>query len=152
MNKKHIVSLWINSKTIDKAKSVSNNLTIKCGSKTNTYNGSSALTVDVDNSLYEANLKWGGKNFSDSFGPLDAALVPRLGANRFAYAFPQGISADISTDNGATWTPYPKLTNDMKYALTSDGSQLFYLSGDKDTKPTKTTNILSIIIQFLYYF
>lgn len=132
---------WINSKTIDKAKSVSNNLTIKCGSKTNTYNGSSALTVDVDNSLYEANLKWGGKNFSDSFGPLDAALVPRLGANRFAYAFPQGISADISTDNGATWTPYPKLTNDMKYALTSDGSQLFYLSGDKDTKPTKNAQL-----------
>lgn len=132
---------WINSKTIDKAKSVSNNLTIKCGSKTNTYNGSSALTVDVDNSLYEANLKWGGKNFADSFGPLDAALVPRLGANRFAYAYPNGISADISTDNGATWTPYPNLTNDMKYALTSNGSQLFYLSGDKDTKPTKNSQL-----------
>lgn len=131
---------WINSKTIDKAKSVSNNLTIKCGSKTNTYNGSSALTVDVDNSLYEANLKWGGKNFSDGFGPIDAALVPRLGANRFAYAYPNGISVDISTDNGATWTPYPNLTEDMKYALTSEGTQL-YLSGVRNTTPVNTAQM-----------
>lgn len=131
---------WINSKTIDKAKSVSNNLTIKCGSKTNTYNGSSALTVDVDNSLYEANLKWGGKNFSYGFGPLDAALVPRLGANRFAYAFPQGISVDISTDNGATWTPYPNLSDDMKYNLTSEGTDL-YLSGVRNTTPVNTAQM-----------
>ena len=131
---------WINSKTIDKAKSVSNNLTIKSGSKTNTYNGSSALTVDVDNSLYEANLKWGGKNFSNSFGPIDAALVPRLGANRFAYAYPNGISVDISTDSGVTWTPYPNLSDDMKYALTSEGTELF-LSGVRNTTPVNTAQM-----------
>ena len=53
---------------------------------------------------YEANLKWGGKNFVESYGPIDAAMVPELGANRFAFLNPAGITLEYSKDGGNTWT------------------------------------------------
>ena len=53
---------------------------------------------------YEANLKWGGKNFVASYGPIDAAMIPELGANRFAFLNPAGITLEYSKDGGNTWT------------------------------------------------
>ena len=53
---------------------------------------------------YEANLKWGGKNFVASYGPIDAAMIPELGANRFAFLRPEGITLEYSKDGGNTWT------------------------------------------------
>lgn len=51
---------------------------------------------------YEANLKWGGKNFVADYGPLDAAMIPELGANRFAFLRPEGITLEYSKDGGNT--------------------------------------------------
>lgn len=57
-------------------------------------------------SLAEAYLSWGGKNFSGSYGPIDAAMVPVLGANRSAFAKAAGITVEYSRDGGTTWTDY----------------------------------------------
>lgn len=70
-----------------------------------TFDGSSDITIPI-NSVGEAFLSWGGKNISGNFGPLDASLVPTLGANRMAFSKPEGITIEYSRDAGATWTDY----------------------------------------------
>ena len=70
-----------------------------------TFDGSSAIDIPV-NSVKEAYLTWGGKNFAANFGPLDAALIDDLGANRLSFLKPGGITIEASKDNGATWVPY----------------------------------------------
>lgn len=76
------------------------------------YNGLSKLVEKIKNTYvnkneqYEANLKWGGGNFADSFGPIDGAMVPELGANRFAFGNPKGITIEYSNDGGNTWKDY----------------------------------------------
>lgn len=54
----------------------------------------------------EAFLNWGGKNFANSFSPIDAAMIPELGANRFAFLKPEGITYEYSEDGGNTWLEY----------------------------------------------
>lgn len=66
--------------------------------------------------IYEANLEWGGRNIVDSYSPIDAAMVPFLGANRFAFAPAEGITVEYSTDAGETWLDYG-LSNNEKIGL-----------------------------------
>lgn len=54
----------------------------------------------------EAFLDWGGKNFSGSYGPIDAAMVPELGANRLAFMPADAVTIEYSRDGGSTWTDY----------------------------------------------
>ena len=76
------------------------------------YNGLSKLVEKIKNTYvnkneqYAANLKWGGRNFTDSFGPIDGAMIPELGANRFAFGNPRGITIEYSNDGGSTWHDY----------------------------------------------
>ena len=108
--------------------------------------GTSATTVAVGNhthdkstitSVYEANLEWGGKNFSASYGPIDAAMIQPLGANRFAFLKPAGLTIEYSTDGGSTWTDYGA-TNTQKTGLFGMG-QGFTL-GKHTTAGTNTVN------------
>ena len=90
------------------------------------YNGLSKLVEKIKNTYvnkneqYEANLKWGGRNFADSFGPIDCAMIPELGANRFAFGNHQGITIEYSNDGGNTWKDYGADPVD-KGRLLSDG-------------------------------
>lgn len=90
------------------------------------YNGLSKLVEKIKdtyvnkNEQYEANLKWGGRNFADSFGPIDAAMIPELGANRFAFGNPRGITIEYSNDGGSTWHDYGA-SDTNKGRLLSDG-------------------------------
>lgn len=54
----------------------------------------------------EAFLSWGGKNFGASYGPIDAAMVPELGANRLAFIPTNAVTVEYSRDGGSTWTDY----------------------------------------------
>lgn len=90
------------------------------------YNGLSKLVEKIKNTYvnkneqYEANLKWGGGNFAGSFGPIDAAMIPELGANRFAFGNPKGITIEYSNDGGNTWHDYGA-SDINKGRLLSDG-------------------------------
>ena len=90
------------------------------------YNGLSKLVEKIKNTYvnkneqYEGNLKWGGRNFADSFGPIDAAMIPELGANRFAFGNPRGITIEYSNDGGSTWHDYGA-SDTNKGRLLSDG-------------------------------
>lgn len=62
-----------------------------------------AGTPKVVESVGEAFLSWGGKNFSGTYGPIDASMIPFLGAPRTAFIKADSITAEYSRDNGETW-------------------------------------------------
>lgn len=103
------------------------------------YNGLSKLVEKIKNTYvnkneqYEANLKWGGGNFAGSFGPIDAAMVPELGANRFAFGYPKGITIEYSNDAGKTWKDYGA-SDLQKLRLTSNGDS-FVIGKVKSSTP-----------------
>lgn len=83
--------------------------------------------TNYDLSVKEANIQWGGQNFTGSFGVLDAALIPDLGANRMAFAKAEGVTIEYSTNGGSTWIDYGA-TNIQKTGLTAcKSNQSFYL-------------------------
>lgn len=87
-----------------------------------TAGGTHTHTIE---SFPEAYLAWGGRNFSSSYGPIDAAMIPQLGANRFAFLKAAGLDIEYSIDDGETWIDYGS-TDTQKIGLFGNG-QLFYL-------------------------
>jgi hypothetical protein len=83
-------------------------------------NGTAMVATDV---MKEAFLQWGGKNFSADYGPLDAALISDLGADRFAFIPAAKWQVEYSRDNGRTWQDYGA-TDVQKLSLTSVGTSL----------------------------
>lgn len=106
------------------------------------YTGLSKLVEKIKNtyvrqdSQYEANLQWGGKNFAGSYGPIDAAMIPMLGANRFAFADSKGITVEYSNDSGVTWKDYGASDSDIKYVF-GTGMGNLYAGKTKTSTPTK---------------
>lgn len=104
------------------------------------YNGLSKLVEKIKNTYvnkneqYEANLKWGGRNFAASYGPIDAAMIPELGANRFAFGNPRGITIEYSNDGGNTWKDYGA-SDLQKLRLTTTGDA-FTISKAKSSTPS----------------
>lgn len=74
------------------------------GTATN-FDGSANITIPVT-SVKEAYLSWGGKNFSGSYGCIDAAMIPELGANRLAFMPSAGVVIEYSRNGGSTWIDY----------------------------------------------
>ena len=70
------------------------------------------------NTFSDNNLKWGGNNLSANVSPIDAAIIPSIGSNKFELCKPAGITVEYSNDSGATWTNYG-LTDIQKIALLS---------------------------------
>lgn len=106
---------------------------------TNSYadNGTDPITgTGVNNALYEANLKWGGKNFAASYAPIDAALADELGGNRFQFLRSEAITVEYSRDGGSTWTDYEASDSNKQKIFAQGGS--FYIgkasSTDKATE------------------
>jgi hypothetical protein len=69
----------------------------------------------------EADLAWGGHNFVASYGPIDAAMISELGANRFAFLKAAGLTVEYSTDGGSSWVDY-EATDAQKVGLFSSGN------------------------------
>lgn len=88
------------------------------------FDGSKNITIPVTN-LKEAYLTWGGKNLSGSVSPLDAACSNLHSANRFAFAKPEGITIEYST-NGSTYSAY-STTDAAKINLVSGNGNTYYI-------------------------
>ena len=84
----------------------------------------------------EAFLSWGGQNFVGSYGPIDSAMIPDLGANRLAFMSPAGISIEYSRDSGTTWQDYGA-TDAQKLALTTMGNSFNIGKSDSANKATE---------------
>lgn len=108
----------------------------------------------------ESFLSWGGQNFSGSYGPIDACMVPDLGANRFAFIPASAWKVEYSRDSGATWTDYGA-SDGQKLALTTEGTALSIGKADSSHKATAaymlritltTTNVVyTVLNKFLLY-
>ena len=108
----------------------------------------------------EAFLSWGGQNFSGNYGPIDACMVPDLGANRFAFIPASAWEVEYSRDSGTTWTDYGA-SDGQKLALTSEGTALTIGKADGSNKATgaymlritlTTTGVVySVLNKFLLY-
>lgn len=68
------------------------------------------------NTMYEANLLWGGRNIYDGVSPVDAGMMSELSANVMAFPNPAGISVEYSRDGGVTWLDY-EATDEQKVKL-----------------------------------
>ena len=88
----------------------------------------------------EATLTWGGGNFSGSYGPIDASMIPELGANRLAFGNPAGITIEYSRNGGSTWTDYGA-DNNSKVNLFSPPGAGFSI-GKADSTNTATADYL----------
>lgn len=97
-------------------------------------NGIAVVATDV---MKEAFLQWGGKNFSANYGPLDAALISDLGADRFAFIPAAKWQVEYSRDNGGTWQDYGA-TDAQKLSLTSVGTGLTI--GNANSEHNATAN------------
>lgn len=94
--------------------------------------------INKTDKIYEANLEWGGRNIINGFSPVDAGMIPELGANRFAFGNAAGITIEYSTDAGNTWLDYGS-SDTAKTALFTTGSNH---SIGKSKKGTVTTDCL----------
>lgn len=91
----------------------------------------------------EANLGWGGRNFEGDYGPIDAAMIPDLGANRLAFFPSSKVTLEYSTNSGSTWTALSDET--IKRGLFSTGTS-FYIGNDSAVKKLKTSYMNRITI------
>ena len=113
--------------------------------------GSSTMPVYINSgtptaitSFPEAYLSWGGKNFSGDYGPIDAAMIPDLGACRSMFAKAEGITVQYSRDGGATWVDYG-LTDTQKTGLFSVGRSVV-IGGTTETGIDKSNYKSRIIV------
>ena len=93
----------------------------------------------------EATLTWGGKNFSGTYGPVDASMIPELGANRLAFGKPVGITIEYSRDGGSTWNDYGADANSKANLFSPPGSSFAIGKADSANKAT-ADYLLRIII------
>ena len=109
------------AKTADKL-TTSRTIAIGTGvtSTATSFDGSADITIPVTG-IKEAYLTWGGKDFASSYSAFDAALEPRLGANRLEMCLADGIKIERTTDGGTTWTEVPtsSISNLMRRNLMS---------------------------------
>ena len=83
--------------------------------------------------IYEANINWGGRNFKDDYGCIDASMIPDLGANRLAFGRAKGITVEYSTDAGKTWLDYG-YSDSQKVGIFATGQPTTIGKANKDTK------------------
>lgn len=76
------------------------------------------------NTMYEANLLWGGRNIPIGVSPVDAGMMSDLSANVMAFPKPTGISIEYSRDGGVTWLDY-EATNEQKVNLFTNNASLY---------------------------
>ena len=113
--------------------------------------GSSTMPVYIKSgtptaitSFPEAYLSWGGKNFAASYGPIDAAMIPDLGACRSMFAKAAGITVQYSRDGGSTWVDYG-CTDTQKTGLFSVGYEIV-IGGTTETGIDKSNYKSRVIV------
>lgn len=109
----------------------------------------SQLTNDNEyinnNSLYEANLQWGGKYTRGKISPVDCAMSQLHSANRLAFGNPDGITIEYSTDGGNTWVNYGA-DDSQKTTLVDTFSNVDIFLGKKTTGNGTINDMLRITL------
>ena len=109
------------------------------------YSGGKVVYASGD-SIPEAYLTWGGKNSAGSYAPIDAAMIPALGANRLAFMPAAGVTIEYSQDGGTTWAEY-STTDSAKINLFNGIGSSYIIGGSTATKVNKAAHMLRITIE-----
>lgn len=97
------------------------------------------------NTMYEANLLWGGRNLAETYSPIDSAMMPELSANVMAFPKHAGISVEYSRDGGVTWLDY-EATDEQKVCIFTSACGLFCGKSYPDGLPATVGYQLRITI------
>lgn len=101
----------------------------------------------LDNThLFEANLRWGGKNLSGITSPIDTAMVSTLGANKLALLPAECIDVEYSRDGGVTWNNY-ETTDREKINFFTKESTAYVIGGNGERNVDKSTHQVRITIK-----
>lgn len=107
--------------------------------------GNQSIVGTGEITAYESYLSWGGRNISGNFGPIDASLIPSLGANRLAFMPAAAIAVEYSRDGGSTWSAY-QTTDDAKISLFSDINANYVIGADSSTGIDKSKYMVRMTI------
>ena len=119
------------------------------GTNTQVVTGNGTLANISQLAVGEAYLQQGGKDFSDSYGPLDATLINELGANRLAFLPYQAVTVEYSRNDGSTWSDY-EASNTEKQKLFTKGYLVYFAVGKASLQEPATTDYqLRITISYM---
>ena len=93
-------------------------------------------TVKDTNGRKEAYLTWGGRNYSGSYGPIDATMVGELGANRLAFMPASAVTVEYTRDGGVTWLDYEASDTAKIDLFSGKGTALVIGKADANNKAT----------------
>ena len=113
------------------------------GTATN-FDGTANISIPVTG-VSEAYLTWGGKNHTGSYGPIDAAMISELGANRLAFTPANNITVEYSQNGGSTWSTY-STSNSVKIGLFSTNEGNYIIGADSTKNKDKTNYMLRVTI------
>ena len=105
------------------------------------FSGSTNITIPVTG-VSEAYLTWGGKNLSANYAPIDAALMPDLGANRLAFTAASNVTIEYSQNGGTTWVNYGASDATKINLLNGNSSSTIQVGGGGYPAGTDYTNYL----------
>lgn len=132
-------SFFDNQKTINLTGAIT-------GSVTTDFNSANTSITTSAANIPEAKLRWGGGNFNGTYGPIDAAMISTLGADRLAFGNVEGVTLETSKDGGSTWTTLTN-TNKVRAIFSSSGaSDPFYIGNDSSTGIDKSKYMCRITI------
>lgn len=94
----------------------------------------------------EAYLEWGGRNLAASYAPIDAAMIPELGANRLELIPAGGIQVEYSRDGGSTWTDYGASDTQKMQLFSSIGTNVFLIGKADSTNKANANYQLRVTI------
>lgn len=94
----------------------------------------------------EAYLTWGGRNISGGYGPIDAAMIPVLGANRLAFMPVNGVTYEYSRDGGTTWETYDTSDTNKTKLFCGTNDVAFVIGGQAETGVDKSNHLVRFII------
>lgn len=95
----------------------------------------------------DGDIEWGGANRANDYSPVDAAMISKLGANRFAFIDPTYVTVEYSNDGGGTWTDYGA-ANSTKTAFFSDliNGDVFTVGKRSTSNPSTANDKLRIAV------
>lgn len=102
------------------------------------------ITLSLEK-VYDGAIDWGGAYRKSSFGVLDAALIPELGANRLAFMPEKCIEIEYSRDAGATWADYSCSDSTKRSLFVANGRHVI-IGNDSSTGVDKTDYQVRITI------
>lgn len=100
------------------------------------FNGTANISIPIT-SMKEAYLEWGGKSLSGQTSPVDAAVDPFIGSNKWAFANAASFVYEYSTDGGATWVDCGISDANRRAVTTTSGGYTIRLGNNSTTNYAK---------------